>query len=269
MNYKIDYVDIGDTKLRYLKFGEGEIPLVIIPGLSLVSVIETAELLTNVFQDFTSRYTLYVIDRRVDVPDNFTINDFALDELKAIKTLGLKGEKGTDKLYVFATSLGGMITFHMAIMQPSIINKAVIASSTCRITENLQNFANNLIDLANQGNKWELVKYMGDMVYTEAYMKENENAFNIFADSMTDADIVHFSNVCKSIKTFDLSSKIKRLPMELFVVGATNDALFGDEETKLIQSKTGCESYIYQGSCHALYDLEEDFRQMMLEFFNK
>ena len=35
MNSKIDYVDIGDTKLRYLMFGEGEIPLVIIPGLSL------------------------------------------------------------------------------------------------------------------------------------------------------------------------------------------------------------------------------------------
>ena len=269
MNSKIDYVDIGDTKLRYLMFGEGEIPLVIIPGLSLVSVIETAEVLMDAFQDFTSRYTIYLIDRREDVPDDFTINDFALDELKAIKTLGLKGEKGIDKLYVFATSLGGMITLHMAFMQPNTINKAVIASSTCRLTDSLQNFANNLSDLADQGKKWELVKYMGDMVYTEEYMRENENAFRMFADSMTDANLEHFSKVCKSIKPFDLSSKMRRLPIELFVVGATKDALFGDEETKLIQSKTGCKSYIYQGSCHSFYDLEEDFRPMLLDFLNK
>ena len=267
MNYKIDYVDIGDTKLRYLKFGEGDIPLVIIPGLSLVSVIETAELLVNLFQDFTSGYTLYVIDRRGEVPDSFSVRDFAVDELKAIKALGLKGEKGIDQLYVFATSLGGMIAFHMAIMQPNTINKALIASSTCRLTESLQSFANNLSTLADQGKKWDLVKYMGDMVYTEEYMKENENAFKAFAESMTDADLEHFSQVCRSIKPFDLSSKIKRLPMELFVVGATKDALFGDEETKYIQSINGCKSYIYQGSCHCLYDLEEDFRPMMLEFF--
>ena len=268
MNSKVDYVDIGDTKLRYLSFGEGKTPLVIIPGLSLVSVIESGAVLMSMFKEYTEKYTFYVIDRRVEIPDEFTIHDMALDELKAIKALGLKGEKGTNELYVYGASLGGMIIFNMALMQPNVVNKAVIASSTCRLSEKQCEFLKTMIPLAVNGKKRELVKYMGDFVYTKEYMTENENALMMFADNMKESDLKHFAEVCNAIKPFDLSSKIKLLPMDIFVVGATDDALFGDEETKLISKIKGCKSYIYQGSCHGLYDLEPDFRPMMFEFFN-
>ena len=115
--------------MDYFRFGTGSRTMVILPGLSIQSVIPSAELVAQAYQSFARDYTVYVFDRRKDLPPSYSIGEMAKDTVIAIQTLGL-----TD-IYLFGASQGGMIAQVIAIRFPGLVHKLVLGSSACHIGE--------------------------------------------------------------------------------------------------------------------------------------
>ena len=103
--------------MDYFRFGKGDRILVILPGLSVQSVMGFAQSVADEYRIFGDQYTVYVFDRRKELPDSYSIQEMAHDTAEAIRMLGLS------RINLFGASQGGMISMVMAIEEPDLIKK--------------------------------------------------------------------------------------------------------------------------------------------------
>ena len=113
--------------MEYFKFGKGEEPLMILPGLSVQSVMGFASAMEEAYQVLTEDYILYLIDRRKDLPEVYSVHDMAEDTAEALKALGL------DEVNLFGASQGGMMAMDMAISHPEMVKALILGSIACPV----------------------------------------------------------------------------------------------------------------------------------------
>lgn len=77
MNVLLDTVKTDEFVMDYCRFGCGKGNIVIIPGLSVQSVMPSAQAIAQAYKILTDDYTLYVFDRRKDNPESYCIADMA------------------------------------------------------------------------------------------------------------------------------------------------------------------------------------------------
>ena len=109
MSIEIKTVNCGDLSLKYFSFGNGSKVMVILPGLSVQSVMGSAAAIRSQYKIFKDDYTVYVLDRRENPPADYSMEDMARDTACALKELGLRD------IYIFGASQGGMLAMLIAI----------------------------------------------------------------------------------------------------------------------------------------------------------
>ena len=77
MPIEIKTANTNGIEMRYFSFGSGPKNMVIIPGLDVTSVTNVAGLVSNQYSDFHEDYTVYVIDRRTNLPNPYSIEQMA------------------------------------------------------------------------------------------------------------------------------------------------------------------------------------------------
>ena len=120
----IETVKTDTFTMDYLCFGHGRDPLVILPGLSVQSVMGLGDLIAEAYQTLTEDYTVYLFDRRKDLPAVYPIREMARDTAEAIRSLGLS------KVALFGASQGGMIAMALAAEHPELVSKLVLLIKT-------------------------------------------------------------------------------------------------------------------------------------------
>ena len=75
MEFITDKVYTDVFSMAYIRFGHGKNPLVILPGLSIQSMIPLVPVLVKQYEIFTKDFTVYLFDRRKDMPDNYSVKD--------------------------------------------------------------------------------------------------------------------------------------------------------------------------------------------------
>lgn len=133
-NAKNKSVVIDNTEMDYVSFGYGEKILIILPGLSegLTSIKGKALLLAIYYKFFLKKFTVYIFSRKKDMPVDYSIEDMANDQAKAMINLNIK------KAYVMGVSQGGMIGQYLAINHGELIDKLVIAVSAPCVNNEIQ-----------------------------------------------------------------------------------------------------------------------------------
>ncbi|MBR7046342.1 MAG: alpha/beta fold hydrolase, partial [Lachnospiraceae bacterium] len=123
MNYTLteDILRADGFSCRYIAFGKGKEPMVLIPGLSMKSLKTSARSVAASNRVFTDRYRVYVFDSREDLPPDFTVEDMAKDLALCMKALGIKGAD------ILGISQGGMIAQYLALSHPELVRKLVLA----------------------------------------------------------------------------------------------------------------------------------------------
>ena len=69
--------------------------------------------------------------------------------------------------------------------------------------------------------------------------------------------------------SIDIREYISNIKPELFIFGAKGDEIFGENAINEILKYIKCDTFIYEGSCHAFYDVESDFRTRLRKELNK
>ena len=127
MNYQLESLKNEAFEMEYLRFGEGKKTLVILPGLSIQSVMGAADAVAAAYQSLEDSYTIYVFDRRAELPSPYTVRDMARDTAEAFAALGLR------KVCLFGASQGGMIALVLAVEHPELVGKMVLGSSSAHV----------------------------------------------------------------------------------------------------------------------------------------
>ena len=255
-------VESDEMKMKYFSFGSGSKKLVIIPGLSIVSVMNFADSIAEAYNIFADAYQVFVFDRREDMPNPYTIHDMAEDTAKAMKELDIKDA------CLFGTSQGGMIVQAIAIHHPELVAKIALGSTVSRIGDLKEEVAlGKWLELAKEKKAEELNMAVSEFIYSKETFEQFKAALISMGKMITDRDIERFIILAEGTGNMDLTEKLSSVRCPAFVVASEDDAVFDAGRMKETAKILGCESYFYKGFGHVVYDEAPDFKERLLRFF--
>lgn len=253
-----------NIEMDYCRFGKGEKVFVILPGLSVKKVTPSSEAIRQAFADFTDEYTVYLFDRRNNIPDQYSIEDMAEDTVTVMKSLGI------DQISVFGASQGGMIAECIAINHPDIVDKMVLGSTFCRINETTSAVVNHWIELAEEKNGYGLNESICNDIYSKATMDKYGDLLLSVGNDISDEEMSQFITIAQSINEFDIYNKLNNITSKVLVLGCEGDRVTTLEGSEEIVEKLNCEYYVYGSEYgHAVFDEATDYRSRILEFLTK
>ena len=262
---KIETVGTDGFTMDYFRFGNGDRTLVIIPGLSIDSVMKYADAVAGAYDSMTDEFTVYLFDRRKELPEEYSIYDMAHDTAAAISKLGL------DHICLFGASQGGMIAMVIAIEYPELVSKLIVGSSSACIDQEQDPVIAEWIGLAKDKNAEGLYLAFGETVYPRNVFEQSRDLIIESAKSITDEDLSRFVILAGSIKGFDITDQLDKISCPVLVIGSNDDNVLGGEASEKIYEQLKdhqkCGLYMYDGYGHAVYDLAPDYRERMINFY--
>ena len=260
----VQTVKTKDFEMDYIRFGHGEDTLVVLPGLSVQSVMLSEAAIVEAYQPLTDDYTLYFMDYRKEVTGTYTIYDRAMDVTTAIKELGLT------KINLFGVSMGGMVSLTIATEYPKLVKKLVLGSTTSQIGEDECRMISKWASLAKEGNATDVYLAFGEAVYPQEVFEKSKDLFKNAAKTVTRAELEKFVIMCEGVKGFNVSDKLEAIECPVLVLGASDDKVLGAGASLKIEerlkSHNDCEIHMYDGYGHAAYDLAPDYKERILSF---
>lgn len=257
----IQCVKTKNFEMEYLKFGNGKKTLVIIPGLSIKSVLLSSAAIESAYSCFKNDYTVYLFDRRKEIGKRYKIKQMADDTISAIKMLGLKD------IYLFGTSQGGMICQLIAAFEPCLVKKMILGSTSACVKFSRRSAAALWVSAARKGDLAGLTAAFVNLCYS----KETANAFRDSVleshKDVTPEELRKFVVLAKGTKGFSSLRLLGRIKCPVFVIGSKADKVLEAGASELLAQKLGCRLFMYEGFGHAVYDEAPDYKQKMLDFF--
>ena len=255
-----DSVDTGDKEIAYARFGEGEKIFVIIPGLSIKSVIISAESVAKAYSAFSDGYTVYLFDRRTNIPDNYTIRGIAEDTAQAMDALGIKAAD------VFGVSQGGMAALCLAAYRQELVSSLVVGSTVHDTGYINKEIVENWLSLAHEKKYKELNILVAESIYSDSLFKANKEVFGAFASSISDSDAERFIKLADITQGYETEDMLSRIVCPSLVIAAGNDKIIPLSAQKKLAEALGSELYVYEGFGHAVYDEAPDYKERILSF---
>ena len=250
--------------MDFFRFGHGAGTLVILPGLSVDSVMNYADAVAEAYTLLTDDFTVYVLDRRKELPDTYPVYDMARDTAASLRALGL------DRVCLFGASQGGMIAMTLAAEHPELVERLVLGSTAAQVTGETGRVIDGWGRLAKAGNAGDLYLDFGKAVYPQAVFEQSRDALAAAAAAVTEADLKRFVILAEGTNGFDVTDRLGNIACPVLVIGSKDDGVLGAEASvqiaELLQDRPDCELYLYDGFGHAAYDLAPDYRERMLRF---
>ena len=250
--------------MDYLEFGSGKKTLVILPGLSVQSVLLSAEAIEKAYSPLANLFTVYVFDRRRELPPSYSIDEMANDTADALAAAGIV------VACIFGASQGAMMAIKIAARRPELVEKLVLASAAERITDNDCALFEKWIEFAREGDAKKLYFAFGETIYPQAVLKELSAFLVDSSRNVTRDDLRRFIILAKAANGFDATLDLEKIACPTLVIGDTDDRVFGIKAAYAIFDRVkhnpGAELYVYHGYGHAVYDTAPDFKERILRF---
>lgn len=260
-------VSVNGFEMAYCKFGSGEKTFVIIPGISVQSVVAMGEAVEGAYAVMKDEFTTYVFDRRKEVPSSYSIFDMADDTVKAMKELGL------GKACIFGASQGGMIAMTIAIRYPELVEKLILGSTSAHVKQEQLTVIDKWIELAKRKEKRELMQSFAKEIYPSKVYEENKAFFDDMSKTVTDKELEKFIILAKAIHGFDISGELDKIQCPTLVLGDFEDAVLDSDASMEIAEKVekvfGFKLYMYIGYGHAAFDTAPDYQKRIHDFCMK
>ena len=254
-------VTIGGTEMDYLHFGnENGEKLVILPGLALKSVTGSAEGIVFAYALLAKDYDVYLFDHIKEEPDGYTVADMARDTLAVFDTLGLT------RVHLMGVSMGGMVAQRIAIDAPERVTSLILCSTAMNMTHSNREAFANWISFAEARNTPALMESFGETVSTPSFYAQYKDAIIASGEGAAERDFSNFLISVNAVLSFDVSDEIQKIACPVLVLGAEEDWALGVQASYDLAHALRCESYIYEGYGHAVYDEAPDFLDRIAAF---
>lgn len=260
-------VRTGGFEMEYCKFGDGDKAFVILPGLSIQSVISAKDAVEDGYSIMKDDFTAYLFDRRRIIPEGYTVYDMAEDTAAVMKKLGLKDT------YVFGASQGGMIAMVLAIRYPELVSKLVLGSTSSHVMPEQKKVIDNWVALAQKKDKEGLYLEFGKEIYPPEVFEQYKDYFKEAAKNVTDEELDRFIICAGAAGSFNVTDELGKINCPVLALGVYEDAVLDSDATMEIAEKLDYRDdfalYMYKGYGHAAFDTAPDYRKRIYEFFVK
>ena len=249
--------------MDYFRFGSGSDTLVILPGLSVQSVMGSSDAVAQAYALLAQDYTVYLFDRRRDVPADYTVAQMAEDTAEAMAALGLR------QVCLFGVSQGGMLALQIASAHPELVRALAVGSTSAHMTPYQQQVFDGWADLARAGDAAGLYMAFGKAIFPAEVFARYTDQLAAAAETVTPEELDRFVILTEAMRGFDITDRLGAIACPVLVLGAKDDAVLGpDAAEDLIARLPGCRSHLYEGYGHAAYDLAPDYKERLAAFFS-
>lgn len=262
----IETVNTGSFSMDYFRFGQGERTFVILPGIGVQSVMLYADSVAGQYRRFGEDHTVYVFDRRKELPETYNARDMAHDTAEVIQILGL------EKVELFGASQGGVLALLIAAEHPELVHKLILGSTSAYVDDDHYQIFDKWIGLAEAGNRAELYLSFGEAVYPPKIFEQSRGLLTELSKDVTDEDLARFVIQSKAMRGIDVTGDIRKISCPTLVIGSLDDRVLGGDASieiaRQLQGQQGAVLYMYSGYGHAVYDTAPDYKERLLAFLN-
>ena len=262
MPIPIETITTEAFTMDYFRFGRGKTPLVILPGLSVDSVMRYAQSIANAYQLLADAFTVFVFDRRKDLPAGYAVRYMGRDTAAALAALNLR------RACVFGASQGGMIAMTLALEHPELVQRLALGSTSAKVEDAQFRTIERWIAQAKAGDAAALYRAFGEALYPAAFYARLRPLLEETAKAVTDADLRRFAVLAEAARGFNVLGELPRLACPVLVLGADDDrVLSGAASREIARAVPRSQLHMYDGYGHAAYDLAPDYKERLLRFF--
>ncbi len=247
--------------MQYACFGAGDKPLVWIPGLSVQSMMIMVDSMYNAFKPLENDFTIYLFDRREDVPAEYSVEEMATDTVLAINNLGLKD------VCLFGTSQGGMMAMLIAAWHPDMVYKLILNATISYVPKDGLEVLDNWIHLAGAKDGVGLYLDFGEKIYPPRIFAKFKRAFMAAGKGVTEEEFNRFIIMARGIYGFDARLELGKITCPILVTGSEDDAVLGCEACYELSRMLGSQIFMYKDYGHACCDIAPDYKERMADFF--
>lgn len=245
-------------EMEYIAFGQGPRPLVIIPGVSLKSIIPSAPAIMQGFEMFTKDWTVYVFDRKKDIRPGYSVAQMAEDTTAAMVQIGIRGAD------IFGASQGGMIAQCIALEHPELVHALYLGSTMSRNTPESRQVLDQWKALALGDDVAAMNRAFNEKVYSPAFYNRYRSIFSAMEQNGTKEEMARMAVLVEACLQFDVYDRLPEIQCPVFVVGSWQDSVLTGDASVELSRKLNCPLYLYTGYGHAVYDEAPDYRTRML-----
>ena len=260
----VDTVQTDSFSMDYCKFGSGERALVILPGLSIQSVMGSADAVAQAYQTLAQDYTIYLFDPPKELPDSYPVYEAAEDVAEALQALGL------EKVSIFGASYGGMKAMLIAARHPEMVEKTIVVSTSANLTEEEFQTVENWISLAKAGDAEGLYLAFGEALYPKEVYEQSRQLLIDTAKTVTEEELSRFVIQAEGMRGLDMTDQLDQIQCPMLAIGDRQDHVLGGTATEKIgdymSENADFQLYMYDGYGHAVYDLAPDIKERMKDF---
>ena len=260
---QISTVTTDTFKMKYMRFGnpDGK-AFVVLPGLSLRSVLMAAPAVEGAYKIFSEEFDIYLFDRKDEVKAPYTVENMADDTAEAMKELGINDAA------VMGFSQGGMMAQIIAIKHPELVSKLVLGSTTSRPGKNEVEKISEWVEYAKKRDIKALVEAFGRNVYSEAFYGKYKDLIYIANRDATEEEICKFIALAEGTGGFEVYGRLKEIKAETLVLADKKDKIIAPEAFDDFDEIPGVTKYLYDEFGHAVYDEAPDFMQRVFNFIS-
>ena len=257
---------LKEGTMPYASFGHGERKLIILPGLSdgLATVAGKALLLAEPYRAYLDDFTFFMFSRREPLPQGHSIRDIAADQAEALQALGL------ERVSVLGVSEGGMVAQYLAIDNPELVEKLVLAVTAPCTNDVILSCVPGWMDMARRGDHKALMIDTAEKSYSTAYLKKYRKIYPILSHVGKPKSYDRFLTNAQAILGFDARTELNKILCPTLVIGGTEDHIVGvDASRALAKGIPNSELYLYPGLGHAAYEEAKDFNPRVFAFLKE
>ena len=256
-------LDLGGSRMEYIRFGTGKRNLVMLPGLgdSLRTMKGTAVPMALMYRMFAKDFTVWVFSRKENLPEGYTTRDMARDQAEAMERLGM------DRADIFGVSMGGMIAQYLAIDYPEKVGKLILAVTSARPNPILEESIGEWWDYARRGDHAGFMESNLRRIYSENYYRKNKWMMPLVGALTKPGSYDRFFVQAAACRNHNAFGELHRVSARTLVIGGEKDLTLGGEPSGEIAAKIpGAELKMYPQWGHGVYEEAKDFNQVVLDF---
>ena len=265
MSIKIEKVETDGISMKFFRFGNGKKTMVIIPGLSVQSVMGLASSIRRDYEVMEKDFTVFVFDRRENLPESYSVADMAEDTFKAIKALDLHD------IYLFGASQGGMIAMKIAMDHPELVKRLAAGSTTSEVPDDRFELMEKWIDLAKKKEKKALYLAFGEAIFPPNLFKKYRIALGFASRMISSEELDRFVILAEGLRGFNVTDRLDEIQCPVLVLCSRDDNVLGadtaEKTAEALRDKPNFTVHLYDGYGHAAYDTAPDYKERLLDFF--
>ena len=262
-NAKNHHLEIDGDSTDFISFGTGKKNLVIIPGVG--DGLKTAKGLAIPFalmyRLFAKDFTVYVMSRKNNIPENYNTRQMAFDIHKVLTSIGV------EKTSVVGVSMGGMIAQYLAIDFPEFVEKLVLTVTLARPNQVVKERCETWIKSAEAKDYQGIMTDSALYSYSDEYLRKNKLMLNLISKIGAPKSFERFITFSKACTTHNSYDELEKITCPTLVIGGKQDKIVTYEASEELAVKIpNAKLKTYEKYGHALYEEGKDFNQVLYDF---